>query len=129
VKYLIGLLCLCASAYAQTPPEHLEHRFCGPPGPSAPAVTALNASTRAAFQRTFRCPSTQQATGACPGWVMDWVIPLWAGGCYSVINMQWLPQSFYTCDAMTGENCKRRWEGMVYVFTQPAIPAPVAPEP
>lgn len=129
MRLLVALLLFIGSAFAQTPPEHIESRYCGPPPASTPEITALNASTRAAFQRTFKCPSTQLATGTCPGWVMDWVIPIWAGGCYALINMQWLPQSFYTCEAMGGENCKRRWEGMVYVFTQPVPAAPVAPAP
>lgn len=47
--------------------------------------------------RLFRshnpCPVTQRTTGACPGFVVDHIIPLCAGGLDSPSNMQWQPRA------------------------------------
>jgi hypothetical protein len=44
---------------------------------------------RAAFQRANPCPSTGKLRGACPGYVVDHIRPLCAGGPDSPANMQW----------------------------------------
>lgn len=44
---------------------------------------------RAAFQRSHPCPATNQPRGACPGYVVDHVVPLCAGGADEPGNMQW----------------------------------------
>jgi hypothetical protein len=44
---------------------------------------------RAAFQRVNPCPSTGKARGGCPGYVVDHVRPLCAGGRDHASNMQW----------------------------------------
>lgn len=44
----------------------------------------------AEFQRQQLCPSTGQRRGACPGYLVDHVIPLCAGGPDTPANMQWL---------------------------------------
>lgn len=44
---------------------------------------------RAAFQREHPCPVTGRATGACPGYVVDHIKPLCAGGPDHPSNMQW----------------------------------------
>src|SRR6476620_3554777 len=46
-------------------------------------------SARAAFQRLYHCPSTDKPRGACPGYVIDHVIPLCAEGADDPLNMQW----------------------------------------
>jgi hypothetical protein len=48
-----------------------------------------SSSARAAFQRLHPCPSTHEPKGACPGYVVDHVIPLMCGGLDSPSNMQW----------------------------------------
>ena len=55
------------------------------------AVDAAPRSTAAkhAFQRSAPCPATGNARGACPGYVIDHVHPLCAGGADSPANMQW----------------------------------------
>jgi hypothetical protein len=44
--------------------------------------------------RSFRvehpCPATGRTRGACPGWHVDHVIPLCAGGADRPNNMQWI---------------------------------------
>lgn len=44
---------------------------------------------RAAFQRVNPCPATDRRTGACPGYVVDHIQPLCAGGVDHPSNMQW----------------------------------------
>lgn len=46
-------------------------------------------SVRADFQRTNPCPATGLPRGACPGWVVDHVFPLCAGGPDGPGNLQW----------------------------------------
>ena len=44
---------------------------------------------RADFHHTHPCPSTGRTSGACPGHVVDHVVPLCAGGADAPANMQW----------------------------------------
>lgn len=41
------------------------------------------------FRKYNPCPITQQTKGACPGYVVDHIIPLCAGGADRPFNMQW----------------------------------------
>lgn len=47
-----------------------------------------------AFRKVNPCPSTNRFKGACPGWVVDHIWPLCAGGCDEPQNLQ-----FQTKDA------------------------------
>lgn len=42
-----------------------------------------------AFRQANPCPATGRASGACPGYVVDHIQPLCAGGADSPRNMQW----------------------------------------
>lgn len=57
----------------------------------APAEASESRSYRA--KRDFRlenpCPATGKAKGPCPGYVVDHVVPLCAGGPDAPSNMQW----------------------------------------
>lgn len=53
------------------------------------AADERRAATVRAFRATHPCPSTQQRTGACPGYVVDHQYPLCAGGADAVDNMMW----------------------------------------
>jgi len=46
-------------------------------------------AARAAFERDHPCPSTGQPSGACPGYVVDHIVPLKRGGADLPGNMQW----------------------------------------
>ena len=55
----------------------------------------INAAPRsmaevAAFKRAHPCPATGNARGACPGYQVDHINPLCAGGADKADNMQWL---------------------------------------
>lgn len=41
------------------------------------------------FKRANPCPANGRTSGPCPGWVIDHIWPLCAGGCDVVENMQW----------------------------------------
>lgn len=53
------------------------------------ARTRRSAAQRAAFVSVHHCPSTGRARGPCPGYVVDHVVPLCAGGPDRPGNMQW----------------------------------------
>jgi hypothetical protein len=42
-----------------------------------------------AFKREAPCPATGASRGPCPGYVVDHVVPLCAGGPDKPANMQW----------------------------------------
>jgi hypothetical protein len=46
-------------------------------------------AARRQFQKANPCPSTGKATGKCPGYVIDHVVPLKRGGPDAPLNMQW----------------------------------------
>lgn len=46
-------------------------------------------NARASFQRANPCPSTGMRRGPCPGYVVDHIATLCAGGADSPENMQW----------------------------------------
>lgn len=48
-----------------------------------------NPAARRAFQRGNPCPATGRISGACPGYVVDHLVPLKRGGADEPGNMQW----------------------------------------
>lgn len=42
-----------------------------------------------AFMQEHHCPSTGRAKGSCPGYIVDHIVPLCAGGADKPENMQW----------------------------------------
>lgn len=53
------------------------------------AKPARSKSAIAEFKRSFPCPANGQSRGACPGYVVDHIEPLCAGGADAPHNMQW----------------------------------------
>lgn len=56
---------------------------------AAEAKIPRSSSAKAEFKRLQPCPSTDRPRGACPGYVIDHVVPLCAGGPDEPANMQW----------------------------------------
>lgn len=75
----------------------------------APALaTERSPAQRAAFVRDNPCPATQNTRGACPGWVVDHVVPLCAGGADHPANMQWQTKAEAKVkDAAEHRQCRR----------------------
>ena len=48
-----------------------------------------SAQTKHEFEKRHPCPSTGKTSGACPGYVVDNVVPLKRGGADAPGNMQW----------------------------------------
>ena len=55
----------------------------------AEAKIPRSSSAKSEFKREQPCPSTGKPKGACPGYIIDHVIPLCAGGPDAPSNMQW----------------------------------------
>ena len=63
--------------------------ICGLLTPLAIGRTLRSPAQRAAFMRHHPCPATGRSRGACPGYVVDHIEPLCAGGPDNPGNMQW----------------------------------------
>lgn len=74
----------------------------------AEAKIPRSAAAKAEFKRVHPCPSTGLSRGACPGFVVDHVHPLCAGGADHPGNMQWQAVS----DAKKKDRAERRLCGV-----------------
>jgi len=57
--------------------------------PLAFADTKRDPHQRALFMKKHPCPANGNTRGACPGYVVDHIKPLCAGGADHPSNMQW----------------------------------------
>lgn len=57
--------------------------------PPSDAKVARSARAKAEFRMANPCPSTGKVRGACPGYVVDHVLPLCGGGPDEPSNMRW----------------------------------------
>lgn len=86
----VAVALLALTACGAEPPRPAPHPT--PVAASAPVARApikRNLAARRAFQRANPCPENGKARGACPGWVVDHIEPLCAGGADTPENMQW----------------------------------------
>lgn len=61
------------------------------------------------FKSAQPCPATGKSRGACPGWVIDHVIPLACGGADAPSNMQWQTlEDAKAKDKWERKSCQRR---------------------
>lgn len=67
-------------------------------------ATARDPAQRTAFHRKNSCPSTGRFFGACPGFVVDHIYPLCAGGADAPFNMQWQEYN----EALIKDNWERK---------------------
>jgi hypothetical protein len=84
-----------------------DPRYCGEPERTPDGRIKRSRTVLREFARVFPCPETLQPVPSCPGWGIDHILPLASGGCDSVINLQWLPDSIKRC---ADDDCKDRWE-------------------
>jgi len=62
-----------------------------------------------AFKHAHPCPSTGKGSGSCPGYIVDHVQPLCAGGPDRPSNMQWQTVADAKAkDRLERQQCKRR---------------------
>jgi hypothetical protein len=72
------------------------------------AKTYRDPHQRTAFVKEHPCPSTHKTRGACPGYVVDHIKPLCAGGPDRPSNMQWQGvEESKSKDRLEREQCKR----------------------
>ncbi len=79
----------------------------------APTLAKAKRSTveRHAFIKANPCPATGRARLPCPGYQIDHVAPLCAGGVDHHTNMQWLTVSDHKAKTRVDvKSCRRNWE-------------------
>ena len=73
------------------------------------AKTHRDPAQRKAFMQQHPCPSSWKTKGRCPGYVVDHIKPLCAGGPDAPSNMQWQTiQQAKNKDRLELAQCKRR---------------------
>lgn len=125
-KIALGLLLFGAVAHAEyltpaAPPVDptKEYRQCGAPAREADGTIKRSSTVLNAYKKLHPCPVTGKSTGACPGWSVNHIIPLASGGCDSVINMAWMPNSIKSC---AEDKCIDRWERKYYSNPHGVLP-------
>lgn len=83
------LLATLAAAQPRGTPRSAPRDQAAPQRKAAPTDGTRSTAARRSFQRANPCPATGKATGPCPGYVIDHIIPLKRGGPDKPENMQW----------------------------------------
>lgn len=73
-RFTCHTLIICLAACCQTPTQPDKKR---------------DATMRKLFLANNPCPSTGKNKGACPGYVVDHIVPIKRGGGDNPYNMQW----------------------------------------
>jgi hypothetical protein len=85
-----AVLAIAMGGCASEPPAPLQPPLPNsPPAAEAPAKVKRSLAVRRAFQRLYPCPVNGKPRGACPGYVVDHVVPLACGGPDAINNLQW----------------------------------------
>ena len=71
------------------PGSHANHHKAEGVARDSHGRIARSADAKVAFKHQHPCPSTGRGSGACPGFVIDHVVPLKRGGADEPLNMQW----------------------------------------
>ncbi|MCX7172599.1 MAG: HNH endonuclease signature motif containing protein [Proteobacteria bacterium] len=86
--------------------------FCSMALAPAEAKQPRSAAAKAEFQRLNPCPENGARRGPCPGWVIDHVKPLCAGGLDAPSNMAWQEYAASLIkDREEREQCRRLRRG------------------
>jgi len=75
---------------------------------AADARVVRSSSAKAQFKAEHPCPATERHSGACPGYVIDHVVPLACGVADAADNMQW--------QSTAAAKAKDRWELRCYLW-------------
>lgn len=123
IDRIVSILCIAAFAAlalsqcteAKADPALIETRYLDPNKGEKVARLADGSIRRradviAAFRKIHPCPSTGLTTGACAGWAVDHVLPLYNNGADVVSNLQWLPNIL---KSGSGKYPKDRWERVI----------------
>jgi hypothetical protein len=72
---------------------------------TATAATIRSSNAKADFKREHHCPINGHRYGPCPGYVIDYVVPLSCNGADAPSNMHFLlsPPLGWTCGRVVGE--------------------------
>lgn len=100
---LVALLIYAAPVQS----NHTDARYCGEPERTSAGKIKRSQTVIRHFKKIYPLPDKYDRAD----WQIDHVIPLFSGGCDSIINLQWLPKTIKTC---AGTECKDRWERVVY---------------
>lgn len=75
----------------------------------AGAAAPRSAAAKREFRAAHPCPATGATRGKCPGYVIDHVTPLCAGGADRPSNMQWQDSAAAKIkDRQERRDCRRR---------------------
>jgi len=89
-----------------------------------------SSSARTSFQHSHPCPLTGKARGACPGYVVDHVVPLKRGGRDEPSHMQWqTTQATKEKDKVSGRCAVVRPSRIARIFGTPLHSTSVTPAP
>ena len=89
MKRIPALLFLNFALYLSASPKGYHASRCNICIRNAEGKIARSSKAKHSFEHSHPCPSTGKTSGACPGFIVDHVVPLKRGGLDKPENMQW----------------------------------------